>query len=250
MEANDPAADRLMATGVVPMNAGDYDLALRVFQRLAETRPAFAEGWNKRATLLYLLGRYRESVADIARVLALEPRHFGAVSGLALCDEQLGRDADALQALRRTTAIYPNMPGLKERIAGLTKKVEGKPPRADSPVCTTSPSPLIRSRGRLGAPGFVPAGYRPAAPETGGSPRSLLERNGQQGRGPGGALKRPGGQGVPQVRSRRRYVIIPRRAHDGQFVGSGPVAVQNDGDLAGDSEARLLRLRNAAPRCT
>jgi len=127
LEANDPAADQLMAAGVVAMNAGDYGLALKVFGRLVETRPSFAEGWNKRATLLYVLGRYRESVADIAKVLALEPRHFGALSGLALCDEQLGKDAGALEALRRTAAIYPSMAGLKERIEELSRKVEGEP---------------------------------------------------------------------------------------------------------------------------
>jgi tetratricopeptide (TPR) repeat protein len=109
------------------MNVGGYELAMKVFGQLVETKPTFAEGWNKRATVLYLLGRYRESVADITKVLALEPRHFGALSGLALCDEQLGKNADALQALRRTAAIYPNMPGLKARIEELTTKVEGEP---------------------------------------------------------------------------------------------------------------------------
>ena len=127
MQAGDPAADQLMATGLSAMNAGDYRSALETFGQLVEDKPAFAEGWNKRATLLYLLGRYRESVADIAKVLALEPRHFGALSGLALCDEQLGKDADALQALRRTAAVFPEMPGLKKRIKELATKVEGEP---------------------------------------------------------------------------------------------------------------------------
>ena len=116
-----------MATGLSAMNAGDYRVALEAFGQLVEAKPAFAEGWNKRATLLYLLGRYQASVADIAKVLALEPRHFGALSGLALCDQQLGKDADALQVLRRTAAVFPEMPGLKERIKELTKKVEGEP---------------------------------------------------------------------------------------------------------------------------
>ena len=127
MQASDPAADQLMATGLGAMNAGDYRLALETFGQLVEDKPAFAEGWNKRATLLYLLGRYRESMADIAKVLALEPRHFGALSGLALCDEQLDKDADALQAMRRTAAVFPEMPGLKRRIKELARKVEGEP---------------------------------------------------------------------------------------------------------------------------
>ena len=127
MQAGDPTTDQLMAAGLSAMNAGDYRLALEIFGRLVEDKPTFAEGWNKRATLFYLLGRFRESVADIAKVLALEPRHFGALSGLALCDQQLGKDADALQAMRRTAAVFPEMPGLKKRIKELTSKVEGEP---------------------------------------------------------------------------------------------------------------------------
>ncbi len=126
MQAGDLGADQFMATGLSAMNAGDYGSALKAFGQLVEDKPAFAEGWNKRATLLYLLGRYQESVADIAKVLALEPRHFGALSGLALCDEQLGKQADALQALRRTAAVFPEMPGLKARLKELAKKVEGE----------------------------------------------------------------------------------------------------------------------------
>ena len=127
MQAGDSATDQLMAAGLSAMNAGDYRLALENFGRLVEDKPTFAEGWNKRATLFYLIGRFRESVADIAKVLALEPRHFGALSGLALCDQQLGKDADALQAMRRTAAVFPEMPGLKKRIKELTSKVEGEP---------------------------------------------------------------------------------------------------------------------------
>lgn len=127
MQAHDPAADRLMATGAAAMNTGDYGSALETFGRLVEAKPNFAEGWNKRATVLYLLGRYQESAADVAKVLALEPRHFGALSGLALCDERLGKDADALQALRQLAVVFPEMRGLKERIRALTKKVEGEP---------------------------------------------------------------------------------------------------------------------------
>jgi tetratricopeptide (TPR) repeat protein len=127
MQAGDPAADQLMASGVTAMNAGDYRLALEAFGQLVEDKPAFAEGWNKRATLLYLLGRYQDSVADIAKVLALEPRHFGALSGLALCNERLGNNAEALRALRQTAKVFPAMPGLRERIRDLAKKVEGEP---------------------------------------------------------------------------------------------------------------------------
>lgn len=126
-EAGNPAADRLMIAGLVAMRAGQYHLALDTFGRLVEIAPDFAEGWNKRATVLFLVGRYADSVRDIAKVLALEPRHFGALSGLAMCEEQLGKDAEALQALERAALIYPSMPGLTLRIKELRKRSEGQP---------------------------------------------------------------------------------------------------------------------------
>jgi tetratricopeptide (TPR) repeat protein len=127
MEAGDPEADRLMIAGLVAMRAGQYDLALETFGHLVEMAPDFAEGWNKRATVLFLVGRYADSVRDIGKVLALEPVHFGALSGLAMCEERLGKDAEALRALERTASIYPSMPGLTLRIKELRKRSEGEP---------------------------------------------------------------------------------------------------------------------------
>jgi tetratricopeptide (TPR) repeat protein len=126
-EANNPAADRLMIEGVVAMNAGQYDLALKTFGHLVEIAPHFAEGWNKRATVLFLVGRYVDSVRDIDKVLALEPRHFGALSGLAMCEERLGKDEAALRALERAASVYPSMAGLKQRIKELKRRLEGEP---------------------------------------------------------------------------------------------------------------------------
>ena len=80
------AVDLLMAEGIARLNGGENDAALELFDRVVRLAPSFAEGWNKRATTLYTMGQFEKSVQDIDKVLALEPRHFGALSGLGLCD--------------------------------------------------------------------------------------------------------------------------------------------------------------------
>src|SRR5262249_17670795 len=81
-EGRDEDLSLLMRQGIIFMRRGELEAALAVFDDIVERDPQFAEGWNKRATVYYLLGRYDESVADVERTLALEPRHFGALSGL------------------------------------------------------------------------------------------------------------------------------------------------------------------------
>jgi tetratricopeptide (TPR) repeat protein len=123
MRSGDDKVDALMAIGVARLNEGDNDRALDAFNQMVRLAPDFAEGWNKRATTLYLMGRFTDSVRDIERVLALEPRHFGALSGLGLCNLQLNRDQEALRALERVASVDPNMPGLKLRIDELKKRL-------------------------------------------------------------------------------------------------------------------------------
>lgn len=108
------------------MGAGFLDLALGELDKVVALAPDYAEGWNRRATVLFLLKRDRESVRDIQRVLALEPRHFGALSGLGLIHMRAGNWASALKSFRRALEINPY---LKERglIEALEKKVKGQP---------------------------------------------------------------------------------------------------------------------------
>jgi tetratricopeptide (TPR) repeat protein len=113
IESGDQNVDALMAIGVAALNDSDYAQAYRAFSRIVDLAPNFAEGWNKRATVLYLMGRYDESMKDIAKTLALEPRHFGALSGLGLCNAQLQKEKEALDAFEKALAINPNMPGIK-----------------------------------------------------------------------------------------------------------------------------------------
>jgi tetratricopeptide (TPR) repeat protein len=121
--SGDKATDALMAQGIARLNQGDNDTALDLFDRVVKQAPNFAEGWNKRATTLYVMGRFEKSAADIDKVLALEPRHFGALSGLGLCDVRLGKDKEALAAFRRAAAVDPNLPGVQENIEALKQRL-------------------------------------------------------------------------------------------------------------------------------
>jgi len=122
-KSGDKAVDVLMAEGIARLDRGESDAALEVFDRVVRLAPGFAEGWNKRATTLYALGQFEQSARDIDKVLALEPRHFGALSGLGLCDIRLGKDREALAAFQRAAAVDPNLPGVQANIAALKKRL-------------------------------------------------------------------------------------------------------------------------------
>ncbi len=118
--------DRLMAIGLNAMAGRDLALALTAFDEMVKRAPNFAEGWNKRATVHYLLGEFEKSAGDIEKTLALEPRHFGALSGLGLVNLALGREAAALDAFEAALKIHPYLPGADSTIKELREKVKGK----------------------------------------------------------------------------------------------------------------------------
>jgi tetratricopeptide (TPR) repeat protein len=122
-ESGDESVDQLMVDGVKAMGGGNYEGALIAFNSIVKGAPNFAEGWNKRATLYWLMGDFEKSVEDINRTLALEPRHFGALSGLAMIRESQERPLDALQAFERALEIYPAMPNAAERIRKLNRQL-------------------------------------------------------------------------------------------------------------------------------
>ena len=109
--SGDPAIDRLFARGTGQMQAAEMEEALATFDAIVKRKPAFAEGWNKRATILFLLGRYEESLKDCDQVLKRNPRHFGALSGAGQIHLQLGNAELALDFLRRALAVNPNLEG-------------------------------------------------------------------------------------------------------------------------------------------
>lgn len=108
---DDTAVNGLMKSGLGQLEQQDYASALETFGSLVELAPEFAEAWNKRATVNWLLGNYEESLADIDRTLALEPRHFGALSGRGLVYIGMEKWDLALKAFQDALEVYPQMVG-------------------------------------------------------------------------------------------------------------------------------------------
>jgi tetratricopeptide (TPR) repeat protein len=117
----------LFRQGLEYMNNGEHEKALTNFNALVEIEPDFAEGWNKRATLYYMMGNLDASVADIQKTLSLEERHFGALSGLGLIYSDLGQKEAALKAFRAALDINPHMEEIRRRADELAEEVEGLP---------------------------------------------------------------------------------------------------------------------------
>lgn len=126
LTASDPAVNRLMAEGVDAMAAQDFKTALADFNEITKLAPDFAEGWNKRATVLYLMGDFQGSLADVDKTLALEPRHFGALSGLGLINTALEREEEAIAAFEKALEVNPHMPGVIANIEYVKQRLKNK----------------------------------------------------------------------------------------------------------------------------
>ena len=124
--SDNPEVNRLMGEGVDAMSSQDYKTALADFTKMIGIAPDFAEGWNKRATVLWLLNDYEGSMADVDKTLALEPRHFGALWGLGVMDAALEHDEEAVAAFEKALAVNPHMDGVPEQIEALTKRIKEK----------------------------------------------------------------------------------------------------------------------------
>ena len=116
----------LMARAKVALEARQLDVALKLLDAVVALRPDYIEGWNRRATIYYLRDDYGHALQDIRQVLAREPRHFGALSGLGLIYQARGEDAEALAWYRRALEQNPHMPGIAQRVEDLALKVEGE----------------------------------------------------------------------------------------------------------------------------
>lgn len=124
LSTGDSGLDKNLEAGMRAMSAGDYTLAIAVFEQLIMAAPEYAEGWNKRATAHFLRGEYRAALRDIAETLRREPRHFGALGGQATIFRQLGENRRALRVLARLARLCPNLPGLAEQRRELQEWLE------------------------------------------------------------------------------------------------------------------------------
>ncbi|MCZ6721406.1 MAG: tetratricopeptide repeat protein [Proteobacteria bacterium] len=122
---DDSRVQELLANGTQAMATGSFEQALVSFNMAVELAPGMSEAWNKRATLHYLMGNYEESIYDIQQTLALEPRHFGALSGLGLVYLGMKREEEALHAFEKALEVNPHMPGPKSYVRKLTEKLKG-----------------------------------------------------------------------------------------------------------------------------
>ena len=118
--------DGIMKEGMEAMQAGRFDDAIGHFGEIVDMAPDFAEGWNKRATAYYLNDDLRESVQDIQRTLELEPRHFGAISGMGLIFLKRGDALGALDAFNAVLAIHPHSRGTRYRVEMLRQELLGR----------------------------------------------------------------------------------------------------------------------------
>jgi tetratricopeptide (TPR) repeat protein len=126
LESGSSTGDLLMARAIAAFETHDFETSLALLDKIVLLQPGWAEAWNKRATVRHLAGDDNGSMTDIAHVLALEPRHFGALSGLGMILESRGFRDDALRAYRRALEIAPQLQTVRDAVARLTKEVDGQ----------------------------------------------------------------------------------------------------------------------------
>jgi tetratricopeptide (TPR) repeat protein len=122
-----PEIDAMMQNALALVEAGRPQAAMPLLDRIVERAPEWAEGWNKRATVYYLLDEYDRSLADIDKVLALEPRHFGALAGRGLIHIAQENYRAALDDYRRARAVNPFLQGAAQMIPTLERRIGERP---------------------------------------------------------------------------------------------------------------------------
>jgi tetratricopeptide (TPR) repeat protein len=126
LESGSNTGDFLMARAIAALGIRNLDIAQTLLDKIVILQPDWAEAWNKRATVRYMRGDERGSMADIARVLALEPRHVGALSGMGMILEQSGFREEALRAYRRALEIAPQLASARAAADRLEAAIRGQ----------------------------------------------------------------------------------------------------------------------------
>jgi len=124
--SGDAAIDALMARATEAMQSGQYAEAVKLLDQVVKKKPDFAEGWNRRATVHYLAGELRKSIADCDEVLKRNPGHFGALSGLGQIYLQLDDEQKALEWFRRALEVNPNMLSVEMNVRMLEERLKSR----------------------------------------------------------------------------------------------------------------------------
>jgi len=106
-ETNDPKIEADFYRGLESLRTGDLIMSIAFFTRVIEKNPNFAEGWNKRATVYFMLGKFEKSLFDINQTLMLEPRHFGAMDGKGVILFHMGEYKKAIAVYEKILKIFP-----------------------------------------------------------------------------------------------------------------------------------------------
>lgn len=117
--------DLMMSWSQDAIKEKKYGVALDFLDQIVTLQPEFAEGWNRRATLHFMMNEYDKSLADIRRTLALEPRHFGALSGWGMILKNTGQKQQALKIFMQALEFYPMMRNAQSEVAELTDELAG-----------------------------------------------------------------------------------------------------------------------------
>lgn len=120
------SVDVMMQWSQKAMTERKFDVALDFLDQVVTLAPEYAEGWNRRATVHFMMQNYGKSMSDIEHTLRLEPRHFGALSGMAQIMEVRGRKQLALEAWQKVLDVYPMLSKAQERVSTLSEDLAGE----------------------------------------------------------------------------------------------------------------------------
>lgn len=117
--------DLMMIWAQQAMESKKFEVALDFLDQVVTLAPDFAEGWNRRATVHFMMDNYAKSMADIDQTLRLEPRHFGALAGMGMIMKNTGRKERALEAYERVLEYYPMMRSAQNEVIELSEDLAG-----------------------------------------------------------------------------------------------------------------------------
>lgn len=126
LKSGSASIDLMMQWSQKAIEAQKFDVALDFLDQVTTLDPDYAEGWNRRATVHYMMKSYGKSMADIEQTLRLEPRHFGALSGMAQIMADTDHKQSALEAWQRVLAVYPMMRSAQAEVATLSDELAGE----------------------------------------------------------------------------------------------------------------------------